>query len=268
MERRFVSFLIVGVALAIAGGTTGPASADTPSLCSGANPMAITDGLNGNPSPCALAPGAFVLEAIYLQNASRTGGTALAAYPLVNVRAGIIRRLQFTFDAPSEIAQSRPGGGGVFPITHLGYGLSYTVAQSSRLATAIVTEVLPPDSRFTAANAQSRYAFGLTSDVALTTKWTLGAAASAISSTRSGFGMLLPSLDVSAGYAPNAHTQFVTGLGSRWVSKHAVAQSFTDVAVNQTLSRTFIFMVGVGTTFNAVGDSKSHYLSAGFAYRP
>jgi hypothetical protein len=268
----------------LAAALTAPASADplglttsaplvsagttVPALCSGTNPFAITAGLNGNPAPCAIAPRSFVIEAIYLQNASRVGGTALAAYPLVSLRAGILPRLQFTFDAPSEIAQSRPGGGGAFPITHLGYGLTYTVAETDRVATALVTEVLPPDSRFTAANAQSRYSFGLASDVSITSKWTLGATGAATSSSRAGFGLLLPSLDVTAGYAPNAHTQFVTGLGTRIVSRRAVSQSFTDVGVNQILDKKLFFMVGLGTTFNAVNSTKPHYLATGFTYRP
>jgi hypothetical protein len=242
--------------------------ADATDYCSVANAFAYLDSLYGNVAPCALKPGSFVFEAIYLQNASRVGGTALADYPLVNVRAGLIKRLQFTFDAPSEVAQSRPGGGGAFPITHLGYGLTYTIAQSKRSATALITEVVPPDSSFAPTHTQARYLVGIASDVALTQKWTLNGTVEGTSSARYGFGQVLPTIDAGAAYAPTLHTQVEADLGERIVSRHALAQAFGNAAINQRLDTKLILTAGVGTTFNAVNDSKAHYLAAGFTYRP
>jgi hypothetical protein len=253
------------------------AVADPPSLvaqpaaagyCATVNAFAYVDGLNGAGAACTLRPGAVALDAVYLQNASRVGGTALAAYPLVRLRAGIAKRLQFNVDAPSAIAQSHPGGGGSFPVTNPGYGLTYALAQSEHNATALFADVLPPNWRFTAANAQARYAFGLTTDVAITHQWTLGAAASGTSSQRSGFGMVFPAVDASAGYAPSANTQLQTDLGERIVTRHAVPQAFGDAAINQVLGKKVVLTVGVGTTFNAVDNSKAHYLASGFTYRP
>ena len=252
---------VVATALVAAPGATA-------GYCSTLNAFAYVDGLDGSIAPCALRPGAAIVDAVYLQNASRVGGTALAAYPLVRLRAGLALRLQFTFDAPAAIAQSRPGGGGSFPVTSPGFGLTYTLAESPRGATALSTNVFPPDGRFTPAHLQPRYALGLTNATALSEKWTVGGTASATSSQRTGSGMILPSLAASAAYAPNARTQFQAEIGTRIVTHRAVAQSFGDAAINQVLDKKLLFTVGVGTTFNAVNDAKPHYLASGFMYRP
>ncbi len=253
------------------------ASADTPPLlaappaggyCASVNAFAYVDGLNGADAACTLHPGAVIVDAVYLQNASRVGGTALAAYPLVRLRAGIARRLQFNLDAPSAIAQSHPGGGGSFPVTNPGYGITYALAGTARNATAVIADVLPPDWRFAPTHGQARYVLGLTTDVAATGKWTFGGTATASSSQRSGFGMVLPAIDASAAYASNAWTQVQTDIGERIVTRHAVPQAFGDASINQVLDKKWLMTVGVGTTFNAVNNSKGHYLASGFMYRP
>jgi hypothetical protein len=255
-------------AIAAADGPALVAHAAPSGYCATVNAFAYIDGLNGADAACTLRPGAVILDAVYLQNASRVGGTALAAYPLVRLRVGVAKRLQFDVDAPSAIAQSHPGGGGSFPVTNPGYGITYALAQAQRTATALFADVLPPDWRFAAANAQARYAFGLTTNVAVTHQWTLGATASGTSSQRSGFGMVFPAIDASAGFAPNVNTQVQTDFGERIVTRHAVAQAFGDAAINQVLSKKVVLTVGVGTTFNTVNNSKAHYLASGFMYRP
>jgi hypothetical protein len=241
---------------------------NTPALCAATNPFANFQSLSGITSPCALAPKSIAIGAVYLQNASRAGGTALAAYPLVDVNAGIVPRVQLTLDLPSEIAQSMPGGRGAYPVTHFGVGATYTFAQSATASTALVTDVMPPDSRFAPTNAQSRYLLGITSSAAIAKKWTLGAEGNGTSSATSGFGRIEPSLAATAGYQPGEFTQFTSDLGERVFTRHGHAQSFSDVGVDQVVNRKLTFTVGIGTTFNAVDNTKPHYLASGFTYRP
>ena len=268
LQRRFfhigalAALLIAGVPLAVS------AEPIAPGVCSSGNAFVLTDSLGGSVSPCAIEPHKVMIETDYLQNASLIGGTALAAYPLVKVRAGLLPRLQLTVDLPSAIAQSLPDGRGGFPMTHFGYGLSYMVAQSGRSATSIISEVLPPDSRFAPSHVQSRYLVGIASDFAVTRRWTLGLNATGTSSSRSGFDLILPTIAVSSAYDISARTQFVAGIGTRTVTHRSVAQSFGDVGINQVLSKHLIFNVGIGSTFNAVNETKPHYLASGFAYHP
>jgi hypothetical protein len=236
-------------------------------VCDRSNPLAGADDLVGIASPCLLAPGSAQIDAIYLQNASRIGQTALAAYPMFRVRAGFARRLEAVVDLPSQIAESGPGNNGLYPMTHLGYGLNYQLAQSARSALALITEVLPPTSRFAPVQSQPKYLIGLTSDLAVNDKVTLGATASGVSSGEIGFERVLPSLAMRLGLRVGPQTEIVTALGSRLVGRHQVGQSFGDVTVTRALTKRTIFNVGVGTTFNEVANCKSHYLASGFNYR-
>jgi hypothetical protein len=237
-------------------------------LCASTDPFAFVARLDGSADACVLAPKQFSLQTIYLQNASRVGGTALAAYPLVRIETGVMPRLAVSLDLPSEIAQSVPGGGGAFPITRPGLGLTYELAGSFRSSTALIATIAPPDSNFAPQHTQPRYTAGVAQRFTLTRKWTLDAQAFGTSSQSVGWNRVMPSLDVSTGFTPNGRTQIVTGLGTRISTKHGSAQSYTDLAVNQVLARKLTFSVGVGTTFNAVANTKPHYLASGFTYRP
>jgi hypothetical protein len=205
---------------------------------------------------------------VYVQNASAVGGTALASYPLVSVRVGLARRLQLAVDLPSEVAESRPGGGGAFPTTHTGYGAVYTIENSTTSSTAIVVEALPPNSLYAPSNAQPRYEIGVTSNVVLAPRWLLGLDAAGTSSPTAGFSRILPSVDFSTSYRASSSTQIVTGFGSRLVSRREVAQQAGNLGIDQVLTKKLVFTVGVGTKFNAVNNAKAHYLASGFTYRP
>jgi hypothetical protein len=265
IRRAGALALLVGLLL------PAPAWADTPSTstaCPTGSPSALVTGLDGIPSACPLAPDEFLIEAAYLQNASRVGGTAVAVYPQVNISVGLLRRVKFTFDAPSEIAESRPGGLGAYPISHLGFGLTGTIFATTQTATAILLNVSPPDTRFVSEQTQARYLAAITTSARLSSAWTIGGSASETSSAKRGLGLLEPAVDIHAGYTPIERTQLVAALGERIVTRHAVAQAFGDVGVEQTLTRKLLFTVGLGTTFNAVNKTKPHYLATGLVYAP
>jgi hypothetical protein len=237
-----------------------------PSACTTLNPAFTTDDLSGVASPCAVAPGSLLIETLYYQNASRVGGTALAAYPLFRLRTGIVHRLEAVLDLPSQVAESGLGGAGLYPRTQLGYGLNYTAVANARLAAAFGAEVLPPSSRFTVNESQPRYVLDFTAGYHLLPRATLSGLATGSSSRQVGFNQVSPSATLRFAYDSSLATQFSTDLGTRVVTRHSVAQSFGDVAVNERLHKNTTFAVGLGTTFNPVSNAKAHYLASGLNF--
>jgi len=236
-------------------------------LCAPTNAPVFDDTMSGITSPCATPPGTIVAETTYIQNASQVGGTALATYPMITLRTGIIHDLAFELNPPSEVAQSGLRGAGVYVPTHLGYGLSYTTSETDRLAVAVFTSVLPPVYRFSPSNVQSKYAAGLTSDYALGSRFSLGLSGQETSSATRGLDRILPSGTLSAAYVASSNTEISTDLGTRVYGRKSLAQSYSDVAVDRSLAKHFVFKVGLGTTFNASANSKPHYLASGIDYR-
>ena len=155
---------------------------------------------SGIDSPCTVAPGGLLVESLYLQDASRVGGTALAVYPLFRLRTGVTDRLEAFVDTPSQIAESGHGGAGLYPTTRLGFGLNYTLVEGDRLAIALGAEQLPPISHFATTQTQSKYAFDMTSGYRLTTRVTLQAFADGASSSKWGFAEVYPSAALGAAY--------------------------------------------------------------------
>lgn len=238
-----------------------------PSLCEGSNPFIVADDVNGAASPCAVAPRTVQLEGLYYQNASAIGGTALAAYPMLRVRTGVLPRLEFALDAPSQVAESAPRGGGLYPRTHLGYGFDYTLLESPGSALGLATEVLPPASRYTPTQSQPRYFIGLTNDYLVSPKFVLGFVASGTSSGTVGFERVLPGVALRAADQVAPATEFVSTLGTRLIGRHATGQSFTDLSLERALRAHTLFDLGIGTTFNAVSNTKAHYVASGFDFK-
>jgi hypothetical protein len=243
------------------------ASADITTICDASQPFALSDDLNGFTSPCAIAPGGFAIDAVYLQNASSVGGTALAAFPMVRLRTGALRRVQLVVDAPAQIAESKPGGGGLWPITHAGYGIDYTFMESRRAVIALQTEVLPPSTPWAPSQSQPKYQLGLTSNYQVTPRLQVGVSASGTSSGSVGFERVLPGLAVRTAFAVAPDTQIAGGLGTRIAGRREVAQSVGNLSVNQRLRKNVLLGLGLGTSFNAVANAKVHYLASGMSYR-
>jgi hypothetical protein len=226
----------------------------------------VYDDVSGFSSPCATAPGSVLIETTYLQNASAVGGTALAAYPLLTLRTGIARHVEFVLDSPSQIAESGRAGIGLYPKTHLGYGLRYAGGKNERLAFALVTEVLPPMLRFSANHAQARYVLGVTSEYAVNAKLRFGFATSGTSSASAGLAHILPTTVLEAAFFATPAIEISTDLGTRITARRAAAQAFGDVAITETAGRNLAFKLGLGTAFNPVSNTKAHYLAAGVNY--
>jgi hypothetical protein len=246
----------------------GLAAADTlRNVCTTADPSFTTDDLSGITSPCAVAPGSVLIEMLYFQNASRVGGTALAAYPLVRFETGIARNVEFVLDTPSQVAMSGEHGAGLYPTTHAGYGVNYTFASDARSAASVGMELVPPGSRFVVDPSQSKYLLTATVGYRVAARATLTATATGTSSRTAGLNRIAPAATMKLGYDLTAKTQFSCDFGARVVQRNAVAQSYGDVAVNQQLHKDVTFAVGLGTTFNSVSNAKAHYLASGFTLK-
>jgi hypothetical protein len=264
--RRILVMLLFGV-VAVLSNAKAPALADEDPLlnvCLTKNPAFTTDDLSGIASPCAAPPGTLIVETLYYQNASRVGGTALAAYPLFRLRTGIVRRLEAVVDAPSQIAESGLHGIGLYPTTHFGYGLNYTIASNSRMASSVGIEAVPPNSRFSVSENQAKYVVDLTAGYHLNARSTLSAIATGASSLTVGLQRIEPAAALRYAYDTGASTQISTDFGARIIARHSVAQSYGDVALNQRLGRNVTLDAGLGTTFNSVSNAKAHYLASGF----
>jgi hypothetical protein len=235
--------------------------------CGGANPMLIADDLTGVASPCAVPRGVLFIESEYFQNASRVGGTALAAYPMFRLRTGILDRVEVVVDTPSQIAESGRDGAGLYPSTHLGFGVDYTFVQTGRAAVSLGTEVLPPISQFATTQTQSKYALDLTSGYRLTQAVTLNASLAGESSRTAGFQHIDPITMLGVAYQLNLRTQLSTSVGTRTFGRVSTPQQFGNVALNELLRRNVSFNVGLGTTFNPISNAKAHYLASGVNVR-
>ena len=253
---------LVALALAL---FAAPAGAQ--GICGEADRFALSDDIVGIWSPCTVRPGGLVIDSTYLQNASAVGGTALAAYPLVSLRTGIARRLEFDVHTPSQIAESGLHGLGLYPATHMGWGLRYTAVQADRVGVAVSAEELPPMSRFSPNHVQPRYNFGVTTEYAVNRKLAVGLATTGTSSSRVGFARILPSATLKAGYDLTPATQITADVGTHIATPRHGGQSFGDTWINERLGKNWLFNVGLGTSFNATENAKAHYLASGFNYR-
>lgn len=273
---RSHSFIAVLALAALSLGICPAASAETASaattvlaqksVCTTENAAFTEDDLSGFTSPCAAQPRTLIVETVYFQNASRYGGTALAAYPLVRLRTGLVRNLELVIDPPSQVAESGLRGLGLYPTTRLGYGMNYTLAANTRMASSFGVEMLPPSSRFNIDERQPKYVFDFTFGYKIGRHAVVSAIASGASSHLVGFGRIAPSAAVRFAYDAGHRTQISTDIGARVVARGNVTQGYSDIALNEVLRKNISWAVGLGTTFNPVGNAKAHYLASGFNF--
>jgi hypothetical protein len=236
--------------------------------CQNTGLTVVGDGPSDVPSPCTIASRSFLVESLYYQNASRVGGSALAAYPMVRMRAGLTERLEFLIDAPSQAAESGLAGAGVYPKSEPGYGTNYAFAMTDHAVMSLRAEEQPPASRFTPSQKQPKASMDLTTGYRFSDHLMLTALYGA-SSGRAMYGNqhLFPTSALGLGVLTDARTQFFTDLGMKTTKWHAASQAFGDISAAHLLSQNLAFDVGLGTTFNPVAGTKAHYLAMGVNYR-
>jgi hypothetical protein len=263
---RFLRFAVSCALTFAAAGGIALAGSD---VCGGQQLLAIGGKPNGAPVACIAAPKTLLVESLYYQNASKVGGTALAAYPMIRLRAGVAPRLELVVDAPSQVAESGLGGAGLYPASSPGIGVNYALSSSIRSALALGAELLPPESLYEPnRSAQPKYEMHLTSAYRVTRYLTLDGALAGSSSRRSGLQRIYPTALLGADLTVARQTRVSFDLGARIVTRRQAWQSFGDISVTRLLGNNLAFDIGLGTAFNPVNDQKSHYLAAGFNVKP
>ena len=236
--------------------------------CGGASLVALIDAPSGNAMPCTVGGGTILLESLYYQNASKVGGTALAAYPLIRLRGGISSRLDLTLDSPSQVAESGLRGAGLHPSSRGGFGAAYEFAQGDRTAIALNAEIEPPASCFAPSQTQSKYNVDVSAGYRLTDHLSFDGSIAGVTSRSTVFQRIFPASTFGVGHAVGPNTLLSSDLGTRFLARRTSPQSFGDLAIAEALRRNVIFDLGLGTAFNPVSNVKAHYLAAGFDYFP
>jgi len=272
MMRPIVLLRSLGAAALATAMSVGPASAAdqapaaTPA-CPQGSLFAVIDGTTGLPAACPVAAGTLLLESLYYQNASRTGGSALAAYPMFRLREGLTGRTELVLDTPSQIAESGLDGAGLYPRSSPGFGVNYAFAETSHAALGLGVEDRPPSSLFATNLSQPKYAVDVTSLYRLTQTVSLDALVAGETSRTLGVERVLPAMDLGVGYDFAPDTELSTDLGTRFVRRRAHWQGFGDFSITQLLRKNLAFDTGIGTTFNPVSNAKAHYIAAGLDFR-
>ena len=125
--------IAIAIAAALSSIGVRPVRANAQTVCTNASLLTTATGSSQIPSPCIVPGGNLLIETLYYQNASKVGGTALAAYPLLGFDAGLGRRVDAIVDLPSQIAESGRNGAGIYPRSHATYVLRYGLPRRSAL---------------------------------------------------------------------------------------------------------------------------------------
>ncbi len=235
--------------------------------CSDGSLRAVASRTHTKLTPCVASPHKFVLETTYYQNASRYGGTALAAYPEARIRYGVAAHWELFVDTPSEIAKSGERGRGIYVMTPAGYGVKYEFARLHNVVYSVSAESHPP------LGAMQNLNLSPLSDVHLSGNWSgahgreFGFEAGLINyesvqhqhlhATSLFAASLTQTIDPLTAVTFELATQSHVYPGSR-------SQTSGVVSVQRVLSPHLLFNVELGTAFNVSANNKPHYLGAGF----
>lgn len=216
---------------------------------------------------CVVKPRHVVVSTMYYQNASKVGGTALAGYPLLRARYGVAPDLDVFYDAPSELAISSHGGH--YEMAHSGMGAQGTIAQDGNMALMLTAESRPPLSPLA-----NLYVLPL-ADVHLTAAWTtlsgsdIAAQLGTLNYIATNRGHRRSSIfDTLSATAPiSSQTWFTGEVGTQSNATWGSAGETRGIAsIKHSIGADSVFNVDLGTTLNASGGSKPHYLGAGFTF--
>jgi len=207
------------------------------------------------------------VSTLYYQNASRFGGTALAEYPLLRTGYGVTSNVEAFYDAPSELAISARGAH--YEMAHSGIGATTSVAQDGNVDLLLTAESRPPLSPLS-----NLYILPL-SDADLTAAWSalsgtnFAAQVGTMNFIATNRGHRRSSMfdDLSASRAVGNGTWFSGELGQQSNATYGSAGETRGIAsLKRAIGTDTLFNLDLGTAFNAGGNSKPHYLGAGFTF--
>jgi hypothetical protein len=218
---------------------------------------------------CSAPEHRTIVETTYYQNASRVGGTALAAYPEARVRYGIASNVELFYDSPSEIAKSGLHGSGIYVMQHSGSGANVELGRRGDLTYSLSAEIHPPLNALANLRFVPRDQADFNATWMSSTSTEFAAQVGAVAFQTPRFGRARGDAATSALAATralNRKTTFTAELETQSRALYgALAQTSAVASVQRSLSRHLLTNVELGTAFNAAGNSKPHYLGAGFS---
>lgn len=218
---------------------------------------------------CIVRPRHVIVETTYYQNASRLGGTALASYPEVRLRAGVAPRIEAFVDTPAAIAKSGLNGAGIYTDTNWGAGVKLELARSGGVIYGLTMEEHPPLGALSSADVVPQFSWEVAAQWNATPRLGLSFAAGQLrfsqsSATAHGTAMIDA---VSLNHIIDKKTMLTYELASQsMVTLHGSPQTSGTFAIQRSIAPHTLFHVQLGTAFNASGGTKPHYLAAGFNF--
>ena len=272
MKNRVLGVLCAAVFLCTAAAPAAEQTLQAPAkaVCTGGL-RNVADKTHAKINACIAPLHGLIVQTTYYQNASREGGTALAALPEMTLRYGLSDGVEIFVDAPSDIAKSGQRGLGVFYLTHPGYGIKASLARSPRSAYAVSFETRPPLDAMAHLSLLPQAELAFTGEWRITSRWSAQAQAGALLFRQRGMeGEQRTAAIVSAAATYDLSKRTLLTVQLRSVSAAAMrssAQSMGTFGIVRQLDDRLIFRVELGTAFNAAGHTKAHYLGAGFTFR-
>ena len=266
---RFLSFASILASIALAPIGTWASSSARTTPCTADAMHVVSKRSHAIIAPCVAKPHRAVLETNYYQNASKVGGTALAAYPEVRLRYGVANHLELFLDGPSEIAKSGLHGSGIYVMAPIGFGGSYEFARVRGVSYSFSAENRPP------LQPLANESLVPLSDFHVSANWAGG---------RRTYGAEIGELDYASVLRHHTHrsspiaalslsqqvarnTYFTGELSEQLrVLGGSAPQTAGILSMQHLLSQRVIFSIEGGSSFNAQGDTKPHYWGFGFIY--
>lgn len=245
-----------------------PAYAAHGAVCHDASLRAVANRTHGRLNACVVKRRQLIMETTYYQNASKVGGTALAAFPETRLRYGVARNLEVFVDAPSEIAKSGLAGAGVYLMTHAGFGAKYEFAHVRGTVYSLSLESRPPMSVFANTDLVASSDARLSATWAPSVRSSVGAEIGMLNYATRGGHRAAATAGISFTQALNARTSLSAEFATQSVAAPgAAARATGTIGLSRALTPHLLVNLELGTTFNATGGSKPHYFGFGFVTR-
>ncbi len=272
MRRVFSVVLLLFVLLPLAGRSARAAGTSRPiAACKGRTLRAVASRTHGKVNACIATLHRFILETTYYQNASRLGGTALAAFPEARIRYGLAPRIEAFIDYPSEIAKSGNRGTGVYFMTGAGVGAKVGLGEFHHAYFSISGEEHPPLAALANTAIVPDSLYNLYANWSPARTWLLGASLGRYSYTQSNIGyahVVTPTAAFSVSHDLNARYGLTAELSTQSVAAYGgSAQTTGTIGIQRVMNPRLLFSLEIGTAFNASAGSKPHYLGFGFTFR-
>lgn len=268
MSPRSLSVVMLAAAAALCNSAAPANAARFASPCAGASFRSVASHSHSHISACTVQRGQVYTETTYYQNASKVGGSALAAFPEARSRYGIAPHVELFLDWPSEIAKSGSHGNGIYYMTQTGFGVKVEVARAAGVVYSLTAEHRPP------MNALANMAVVPNGDVHADATWspslrtTATVEVGALSFTQrgiAGFSRTTPVAAFALTNEFNRKTSMSLEIGSQSLAAYGgSAQMSGTIGLQRTLSKHVQFNVELGSAFNSTGGSKPHYFGFGF----